>query len=150
MKKLLPIILILGFLLPVYSANAVQKITAGSTCKTLNQKVVYLNKTYTCTKSGKKLVWNKGIAIKTPVQATQPATDITTITTPEPVPDPFATPTPTPTPTPTKTKPAPIKYKNCTEAKAAGVTPIRKSVDPELYALNTALDGDKDGDACES
>ena len=22
--------------------------------------------------------------------------------------------------------------------------------DPELYSLNTALDGDKDGDACES
>jgi hypothetical protein len=67
-----------------------------------------------------------------------------------------ATPTPTPkasatpTPTPTKIKPAPIKYKNCTEAKAAGVTPILRSTDPELYALNTALDGDKDGDACES
>jgi hypothetical protein len=44
----------------------------------------------------------------------------------------------------------PIKYKNCTEAKTAGVTPIRKSTDPELYALNTALDGDKDGDACEN
>jgi hypothetical protein len=58
--------------------------------------------------------------------------------------------TPTPTPTPTKTKPTPIKYKNCTEAKAAGVTPIRKSTDPDLYALNTALDGDKDGDACEN
>ena len=58
--------------------------------------------------------------------------------------------TPPPTPTPTKVKPAPVKYKNCTEAKAAGVTPIRRSTDPELYALNTALDGDKDGDACES
>ena len=65
-------------------------------------------------------------------------------------PTPTQTVTPTPTPTPTRVKPAPIKYKNCTEAKAAGVTPIIKSVDPELYALNTALDGDKDGDACES
>ena len=54
------------------------------------------------------------------------------------------------TPTPTRNKPAPIKYKNCTEAKAAGVTPILRSTDPELYALNTALDGDKDGDACEN
>ncbi len=61
---------------------------------------------------------------------------------------PVATPTPTPAPTPSKS--APIKYKNCTEAKAAGVTPILKATDPELYALNTALDGDKDGDACES
>ena len=64
-------------------------------------------------------------------------------------PTPTQTITPTPTPTPTKIKPAPIKYKNCTEAKAAGVTPILRSTDPELYALNTALDGDKDGDACE-
>lgn len=53
------------------------------------------------------------------------------------------------TPTPTSSKPSAVKYKNCTEAKAAGVTPIRKATDPELYALNTALDGDKDGDACE-
>jgi hypothetical protein len=82
MKKLLSLILILGFLVPVFSANAVQKITAGSTCKTLNQKVVYQNKTYTCTKSGKKLVWNKGIVIKTAA------------------PKPTATPTPTPTPQP--------------------------------------------------
>ena len=69
-----------------------------------------------------------------------------------PMPTASATPTPTAsaTPTPTKVKPAPIKYKNCTEAKAAGVTPILRSTDPELYALNTALDGDKDGDACES
>jgi hypothetical protein len=63
-------------LIPVTAVSA-QKITPGSTCKVLNQKVVYLNKTYTCTKSGKKLLWNKGVAI-----------------TPSP------TPTPTPTPTP--------------------------------------------------
>ena len=54
------------------------------------------------------------------------------------------------TTTPYKTKSAPVKYKNCTEARAAGITPIRKETDPELYALNTALDGDKDGDACEN
>jgi hypothetical protein len=66
-----------------------------------------------------------------------------------PTPTQTATATPTPTPTATKAKPTPIKYKNCTEAKAAGVTPIRRSTDPELYALNSSLDGDKDGDACE-
>jgi len=85
-------------------------------------------------------------------------------TTSTPTPTPSVTPTPsapvtptptptssvTPTPTPTRVKSAPIKYKNCTEAKAAGVTPILKSVDPELYALNSSLDGDKDGDACEN
>jgi hypothetical protein len=58
-------------------AFSAQKITPGSTCKVLKQKVDYLNKTYTCTKSGKKLTWNKGVAAKK------------------------ATPTTTPTPTPT-------------------------------------------------
>ena len=60
-----------------------------------------------------------------------------------------ASSSPSPTPSTSKNKPAPIKYKNCTEAKAAGVTPIYRSVDPELYSLNSGLDRDKDGDACE-
>lgn len=66
-------------LIPV-SAISAQKITPGSTCKVYKQKVTYQNKVYTCIKSGKKLVWNKGVAVKrfTPI--------------------PTATPTPTPTP----------------------------------------------------
>jgi hypothetical protein len=47
-------------------AFSAQKVTAGSTCKVLNQKTVYQDKTYTCIKSGKKLVWNKGVAVKKP------------------------------------------------------------------------------------
>lgn len=58
-------------LVPITAFSA-QKITPGSTCKVLKQKVVYLKKTYTCTKSGKKYVWNKGIAIQ-PVSAPTPA-----------------------------------------------------------------------------
>ena len=52
-------------LIPI-TAAAAQKITPGNTCKVLNQKTVYSNKTYTCIKSGKKLVWNKGVAVKKP------------------------------------------------------------------------------------
>jgi hypothetical protein len=52
-------------LIPV-SAISAQKITPGSTCKVLNQKIVYQSKTYTCIKSGKKLVWNKGVVAKKP------------------------------------------------------------------------------------
>jgi hypothetical protein len=44
---------------------------------------------YTCVKSGKKLVWNKGVAVKK--------------VTPTPLATPTATPTPTPTPSPTAT-----------------------------------------------
>ena len=68
-------------LIPV-TASAAPKVTAGSTCKVLNQKVVYLNKTYTCVKSGRKFVWNKGVALKKPT----PTTTTTPTTTPTPTP----------------------------------------------------------------
>ena len=48
------------------TAVSAQKINPGLTCKVLNQKVVYQNKSYTCNKSGKKLVWSKGIKV-TPI-----------------------------------------------------------------------------------
>jgi hypothetical protein len=43
----------------------------------LNQKVLYQNKTYTCTKSGKKLVWNKGIVVKKQTQSPTPTPSVT-------------------------------------------------------------------------
>ncbi len=58
------LLIALAVLLIPVSAVSAQKITPGSTCKVLNQKVVYQNKSYICTKSGKKLVWNKGVATK--------------------------------------------------------------------------------------
>ena len=50
-------------LIPDVAVSA-QKITPGSTCKVYKQKVTNKNKVYTCIKSGKKLVWNKGVALK--------------------------------------------------------------------------------------
>ena len=66
-------------------------------------------------------------------------------------PTPTVTPTPTASPEPTtapKVKKA-VKYSSCAKAKAAGVTPIVRSKNKTLYALNKALDRDKDGVACE-
>ena len=60
------ILIALCLTLSPVSAVSAQKITAGTTCKGLNQKAVYQNKNYTCIKSGKKFVWNKGVAIKKP------------------------------------------------------------------------------------
>ena len=82
--------LVLTFL-PLVAFSA-QKITPGSTCKVLNQKVVYLTKTYSCVKSGKKLVWNKGVVI---IKPSPKATPVAIGGTPSPT----ATPTPSPTPT---------------------------------------------------
>jgi hypothetical protein len=45
---------------PTTPADSAQKVSPGGNCKAINQKVVYLNKTYTCIKSGKKFVWSIG------------------------------------------------------------------------------------------
>ncbi len=42
-----------------------------------------------------------------------------------------------------------VRYDNCTAARAAGVTPIRRDSDPGLYAVNSHMDRDRDGIACE-
>jgi hypothetical protein len=48
-----------------------------------------------------------------------------------------------------KLQPTAQRFTNCTLARAAKVTPIRRTATPELYELNKHLDRDKDGIACE-
>ena len=62
----------LAFTLIPASAISAQKVSAGSVCKVQKQKVTYKNKVYKCVKSGKKLVWNKGVAVAKPVAVPQP------------------------------------------------------------------------------
>jgi hypothetical protein len=69
------LLIVILSLIPV-SALSAQKITPGSTCKVLNQKVVYQSKTYTCIKSGKKLIWNKGIVLSRSNPSTVPQAKI--------------------------------------------------------------------------
>ena len=87
-------------LVPITAFSA-QKVTPGSTCKVYKQKITYQNKVYTCIKSGKRLVWNKGVTVLKPTPTPNPTP--TPIPTPTPTPTPTATPTPTPIPTPTPT-----------------------------------------------
>jgi len=74
-KKLIAFlsILSLSLSLPLIPAHSAAK--AGAKCTKVGIKSVVATKTYTCIKSGKKLVWDKGVLVK-------------------------PTPTPTPTPTP--------------------------------------------------
>jgi len=72
------------FLVPL---NAVAAVKAGDTCKKVGTTSTANGKKYTCIKSGKKLVWNKGVTVALPK--------------PKPMPTPTSTPTPTPTQTPT-------------------------------------------------
>ena len=97
----LAIVLILTLATPLHAA--VPK--AGAKCSKAGSTAMASGKKFTCVKSGTKLVWNKGVAIK------KPAPVVTPIPTPTPMPEPIPTPTPTPTPTPEPTPtpiPAPI------------------------------------------
>ena len=71
-KFLKGILIVLALALIPVSAISAQKITPGAACKSVNQKSVYMKKTYTCIKSGKKLVWNKGVVVKKPTPKPTP------------------------------------------------------------------------------
>ena len=76
-KRLIAFLSILSLFLSLPLTPVSAAVKAGGTCSKAGITSVAASKTYTCVKSGKKLVWNKGVAV--------------------------AKPTPTPTPTPTAT-----------------------------------------------
>jgi hypothetical protein len=133
----------LAFVLSIGSTSALAAAPAkaGTQCAKVGQTQVVGNKKFTCTKSGNKLTWNKGVSI--PAKVT-PSASASTEPSPAPV---VASPSASASAT---AAPALIKFKNCTEAKAAGAAPLTKTRTPELYELNSGLDRDKDGIACES
>ena len=65
----------LVFSLIPFSAISAQKIVTGSSCKVYKEKVGYKSKIYTCIKSGKKFVWDKGVTVvyQSPVAPTAKA-----------------------------------------------------------------------------
>lgn len=83
----------MALILVASSAQAATAPKPGSACKKVGQTITAAGKKFTCVKSGKKLVWNKGTLVPAPKP---PPT-----ATPRPEPTPSATPTSTPTPTPT-------------------------------------------------
>ena len=96
MKKSVRIsaVLIVMFLI---QPPAIASVKAGSACTKQGVKQISGGKSFTCVKQGKKLVWNKGVAVKKPlapvVASPQPSAN------PTPSPSPSATPTPQPSPT---------------------------------------------------
>jgi hypothetical protein len=63
MKKLLVVIVSVTFF--IAPLNAVAAVKAGDNCKKAGTTATSNGKKYTCIKSGKKLVWNKGVAVAT-------------------------------------------------------------------------------------
>jgi hypothetical protein len=70
-------LLAMGIALIPSTALSAENVVPASACKVLNQKVVQQNKTYTCIKSGGKLIWNKGAVV---VKPSQPSTQTVTTT----------------------------------------------------------------------
>jgi hypothetical protein len=113
-----PVVLVLTSILVVSSVPqiATAAVKAGATCTKLNSTTNVSGYKYTCIKSGKKLVWSKGVKIVvTPTPTGSPTPTPSATATPTPTPSATATPTPTPsataTPTPTPSAtliPAPI------------------------------------------
>ena len=86
-----PAVLSIAALLAVaISPVAYSAVTPGATCKKLGQTTTQTGMKYTCVKSGKKLIWNKGVAIKKPAS---------TGTTASSAPAPASSPTPSVAPT---------------------------------------------------
>ena len=87
-------------LIPAYSATPPK---AGSICSKQGITKTFQGKRYTCIKSGKKLVWSKGVAVKKSIPSSAPTPSNSPTPTPTPSNSPTPTPTPSPTPTPTPT-----------------------------------------------
>ena len=93
---------VISAFLPVFlmlpPASAAVK--AGSACTKQGVKQISGGKSFTCVKQGKKLVWNKGVAVK------KPAAPVVALPTPSPTPSitPSPTSSTTPQPEPSATK----------------------------------------------
>ena len=101
MKKALSSLVTLALLL--VPMNAIAAIKAGDTCKKIGITATANGKRYTCIKNGKKIIWNKGVALATP--------------------KPVATPLPTPkTANPTVSSPFEIDPSRSVEGAACSPT----------------------------
>lgn len=91
----------------------------GTTCSKLGQTSTSAGIKYTCIKSGKKFIWNKGVSVKAADKSN--LNPVFKPTEPTPTPTPSATPTPTPTaspspsPTPTPQVSLPAEGSICTK-----------------------------------
>ena len=100
MRKRLIVLLTVTLALVSLEPIATAAVKPGTTCKKAGQISTSAGIKYTCIKSGKKLIWNKGVAVKKPAPTPTPTP---TPTTPTAIGDPIGAIGGTPTPTPTST-----------------------------------------------
>jgi M6 family metalloprotease-like protein len=73
MKRTIAIVITIVFFGSSMSHPAVASLKPGTSCKNLGQTSIISGKKYTCIKSGKKLVWNRGVIIKSPTPTSFPS-----------------------------------------------------------------------------
>ena len=101
MRKALAALTVLVLAVAPLQTSIAATAKAGGTCTKAGSTSTVNSIKYTCVKSGKKLVWDKGVKVVTPKPSVTPTPTPTVTATPTPSPTVSATPTPTPTPTKT-------------------------------------------------
>jgi len=101
MRKMVLLVLVAALVVGAITPIATAAVKPGTKCSKQGLTSTSAGKKYTCVKSGKKLVWNKGVAVKAAAKpdlnpVLKPVAPTPTVT---PTPTPVATPNPTPTPT---------------------------------------------------
>jgi hypothetical protein len=107
--------ILIAFVLSIslITAPSFASVKAGAKCTKAGSTATTGGKKFTCVKSGTKLVWNKGVAVKA-----APKPNLNPVFKPEeptPAPTPVATPTPTPTPIATPEVQLPTEGTLCTK-----------------------------------
>jgi len=74
MKKILTLAVLVAFMGSLITSPALGAVKAGATCTKAGLTSTVSGKKFTCTKSGKKLVWDKGIVIQKPTTSTEKST----------------------------------------------------------------------------
>ena len=115
MRKKLSIIITATLAFILLQPLAMAAVKPGTVCKKLGQSSTTAGIKYTCVKSGKKLIWNKGVVVKKPIPVGTPMPAPSASSTPTPTPSATPTPSPTPTPTPTPIPKVPTSFDDLVE-----------------------------------
>ena len=131
------IIFAIALSLSLIAAPSFAAVKAGAKCTKAGAFAIAGGKKFTCIKSGNKLVWNKGVAVKA-----APKPDLNPVLkpvapTPSPTPTPAVTPTPSPiaTPSPTPVVPTLSMTEKLWSKGVYGIFPIQS----EKYPIPTQV-----------
>ena len=101
MRKFITGMVIALFVSMIATQPSMAAVKAGAKCSKAGATATKASKKFTCVKSGKKLMWNKGVALAKPKPVATPTPSPSPTQTVSPTPEPSPTSTPAPEPMPT-------------------------------------------------